>query len=159
MNLEKLFEIQGGLDYHITKEKQLGEEDLTSNKILAFKVELGELLNEIPESFKFWSNRKDSKREDIREEFVDGMHFLLSVAIERKYHTYVTNASLIVEEGNVIDFCNRTFESSINSSGEWLRVFETYLSLGVSLGFTLEEMEQAYYDKNEINHRRQINGY
>lgn len=38
-------------------------------------------------------------------------------------------------------------------------VFNNFLSLGEMLGFTWEEIEQAYYDKNKINHQRQENGY
>ncbi len=39
-------------------------------------------------------------------------------------------------------------------------IFECFVGLGEShLGFTWEEIEQSYYEKNKINHERQANGY
>lgn len=159
MDLEKLFEIQGGLDFHITEAKNLGDEDLTRNKLVAFKVELGELMNEVPQTFKFWSNRSNSSSNKILEEFVDGVHFLLSLALDRKYDTYVRHIEWHDRDGEVLDMVNAIFESPINSAGQWLIVFETYLSLGLALGFTEKDIETAYLLKNTENHLRQRNGY
>ena len=43
--------------------------------------------------------------------------------------------------------------------GAYQDVFECFASLGALLGFTDEQIEQAYYDKNKINHERQSDGY
>jgi dimeric dUTPase (all-alpha-NTP-PPase superfamily) len=38
-------------------------------------------------------------------------------------------------------------------------LFAAYLNLGEMLGFTEEQIEQAYFEKNKINHQRQEVGY
>jgi dimeric dUTPase (all-alpha-NTP-PPase superfamily) len=56
----------------------------TVNEIkLALIVELGELANEV-RSFKFWSYKNPSNKEVILEEYVDGLHFIISFVIMYK---------------------------------------------------------------------------
>ncbi|WP_236620399.1 dUTP diphosphatase, partial [Geobacillus thermodenitrificans] len=99
-----MFEMQRQLDEYIEREHPRQEgEDRLSKKILALMVELGELANEW-RGFKFWShdqvprtrvlvNRttddigfKNIGPEHIKnpllEEYVDGLHFLLSIGLE-----------------------------------------------------------------------------
>ncbi len=45
---------------------------------LALTIELAELANET-RCFKYWSSKGPSEREVILEEFVDSIHFLLSL--------------------------------------------------------------------------------
>lgn len=52
--------------------------ELTANRLLAFVVEIGECANEV-RSFKHWSKKGPSKRSVILEEYVDALHFLLSL--------------------------------------------------------------------------------
>lgn len=49
--------------------------------MLALLVEIGELANET-RCFKYWSNKPASEREVILEEYVDGLHFILSIGID-----------------------------------------------------------------------------
>src|SRR3954447_25518100 len=84
MQLEKLFRMQQALDQHIEKKHGLQEEDLFSRKVLALLVELGELANET-RCFKFWSIKPSSEKSIVLEEFVDGIHFILSLGIECGY--------------------------------------------------------------------------
>lgn len=42
---------------------------------------------------------------------------------------------------------------------EYIDIFHFWLSVGLSLGFTVEEVERQYKIKNEINFQRQENGY
>lgn len=51
---------------------------------------------------------------------------------------------------------------SINTSFEWKaykELTERFLGLGLCLGFTWEQIVEAYKEKNEVNHERQENGY
>lgn len=41
----------------------------------------------------------------------------------------------------------------------YTQAFESFLQLGAKLGFTWEQVEEAYYAKNKVNHARQANGY
>ena len=81
MQLEKLFNMQQALDQHIEEKHELQHEDLFNRKVLALLVELGELANET-RCFKFWSIKPSSEKSVVLEEFVDGIHFILSLGIE-----------------------------------------------------------------------------
>ena len=81
MQLEKLFRVQQALDQHIEEKHELQNEDLFARKVLALLVELGELANET-RCFKFWSIKPSSEKSVILEEYVDGIHFILSLGIE-----------------------------------------------------------------------------
>ena len=43
--------------------------------------------------------------------------------------------------------------------GQWYMLVDLFIGLGEMLGFTREQIETAYLDKNKINHQRQENGY
>ena len=81
MNLHKLFTMQHALDQYIQSNKQVTE-DVFMKKGLALIVELAELANET-RCFKFWSEKGPSERSVILEEYVDSIHFILSLGIEK----------------------------------------------------------------------------
>ena len=186
MNLNKLFEAQRKLDERIVKEKGLENEDLLDKKILALQVELGELANEY-RGFKFWSENPKpnikakrlvrlSKNEfsygyveynPLLEEYVDCLHFILSIgndlglrvtsceydefldltereiSITRQFIVMNLLTSLLLDEPKT-DYHTLVFE---------------HITLGEMLGFTWKEIEQAYFEKNKVNHERQESGY
>ena len=45
------------------------------------------------------------------------------------------------------------------SMDSYINFFQNFLSLGETLGFSVEDIETAYLYKNNINHERQDNGY
>ncbi|PIC65360.1 dUTPase [Sporosarcina sp. P13] len=168
MNFKKLFETQKALDYHIVEEKGLEGQNLIAKKVVALQVELSELMNELPEVFKFWSNKKNDYEKAL-EEFVDSLHFILSIGIEKGYsveelivmlsgNSGVSVGQDVLKQfkylnGAVSDF---SFDGTKYSYEELLLYF---INLGESLGFTTDQIEAAYYAKNEVNHERQISGY
>ncbi|MEK3888088.1 dUTPase [Bacillus sp. FSL K6-3431] len=87
-----MFETQKVLDDRIVKEKGLEGQDLLDKKILALQVELGEMANELPVVFKFWSNKKNDYDKALKE-YVDCLHFILSfgnsidLEVWKKYDT------------------------------------------------------------------------
>jgi len=106
-------------------------------------------------------------RNPLLEEYVDCLHFVLTIGIELGF----TDIEIwsIQEESNTSQFL-KCFEAS-NSLYLVYRVdgqvtkeiyenlFGTFVELGEILGFTWEQIEQAYFEKNEINHKRQEQGY
>jgi len=64
--------------------KNLGNEVLFERKVLVLLVEIGELANQT-RCFKFWSKKAVLQKSVILEEFVDGVHFILSIGIELGY--------------------------------------------------------------------------
>lgn len=97
MTLQEWFAMQADLDYFIQAEHQLQNEDLFEKKILSLLVELGELANET-RCFKFWSRKPPSDEKVILEEFVDGVHFILSIGLELGYEDQ--DISIVSSEGN-----------------------------------------------------------
>lgn len=78
--LELLFESQKELDNFILESKniKITDKELMTDTLLALAVEVSELANEI-RSFKHWSNKGASDRNVILEEYIDVLHFFLSV--------------------------------------------------------------------------------
>jgi dimeric dUTPase (all-alpha-NTP-PPase superfamily) len=163
MQLGKLFEMQKALDQHIEEKHNLQKEDLFNRKVLALLVELGELANET-RCFKFWSIKPSSEKSVVLEEFVDGIHFILSLGIEcgfQKFeHTLTTEGSeLTVSEQFLLIYEKiNVFKRSKNNE-DFRSLLESYLQLGALLGISYEEMEKAYFAKNEVNYQRQQNSY
>jgi len=187
MNLQKLFEMQRQLDEHIEKEhpRQDGEDRL-AKKILALQVELGELCN-CWRGFKFWS--KDQKprtvlteipsyagipffadaktRNPLLEEFADCLHFLLSIGLELNFTDIdvwkvkeATTTNQFIECFGTI--YNMHFQKRV--TGEvpiemYEHLFACFIGLGEMLGFTWEQIGEAYMRKNRENHQRQESGY
>nr|WP_263325492.1 dUTP diphosphatase [Neobacillus sp. Marseille-Q6967] len=163
MQLEKLFTMQRALDKHIEMKHELQNDDLFDRKVLALLVEIAELANET-RCFKFWSVKPSSDKQVILEEFVDGIHFILSLGIECGFHQHEpaikTSPSglSVTEQFLLINEKVGSFQKS-KSLADFISVFEAYLELGSLLGITYEEMEEAYFKKNEVNYQRQQNNY
>lgn len=163
MSLSKLFEMQSGLDRYIEENHQLEDENLFDRKVLALLVEIGELANET-RSFKFWSVKPSSEKKVILEEFVDGIHFILSLGLECEFQ----NQELQMEKEATTKDINEQFLKiyqavsifrKTKSVSDYTHVFESYLQLGALLRIGYEEMEQAYIEKNEVNYKRQNQNY
>lgn len=173
MDIQRLFEIQAGLDYHINKEHPVQDgEDRLAKKILALQIELGECANELPEVFKFWSNKKNNYEKALVE-YCDCLHFILSIGLELGYE----KIEFVVTENeftdtleayrHVFNWCvnldfvtiEEPFVVSESKERIYQNLIKAFVWLGEKLGFTWEEVEKAYFEKNKINHERQASGY
>ncbi|WP_077623819.1 dUTP diphosphatase [Sediminibacillus massiliensis] len=166
MNWDKLFEIQGGLDFHITKEKGLQGQDLLPQKILALQVELGELAQEVQDAWKFWKLGFKRNGKKVLEEYVDCLHFILSIGLDLKLTDIdiLTRNRLIssnvteVLSDLIMGVSTLKYEEA-DKKHNYGSVLHGFNHLGELLGFTAEQIEAAYLEKNKINHDRQVNGY
>ncbi len=163
MNLTHLFEMQQQLDERIEREHGLEEESLFERKVLALFVELGELANET-RCFKFWSRKPASSKDVVLEEYVDGIHFILSLGIEKNLHLESYNIEFPTDKRELVSEFMKIYavvhDFSENPKREtYHKLVLAYLTLGQALEFTFEEIEQAYLQKNNINHERQNRGY
>jgi len=177
---------QKKLDDRIVEEKGLQGVNLLDEKILALQVELGELANE-HRGFKFWSenqtaitlaarktgNGKGETYNPLLEEYVDCLHFILSIGLEigirpdELKDLHIWNADGVSQFNSLFAYASElyTFYWSVEYTKEemkskYINLLEGLLGLGIyGLGFTWEQIEQAYYDKNKINHERQDNNY
>src|SRR5699024_1815575 len=81
MEWDKLYDMQQNLDNYIADNHNLLPQAIFSKKLMALLVELGECANET-RCFKFWSTKAPSERHVILEEYVDVLHFMLSLGID-----------------------------------------------------------------------------
>jgi len=163
MQLKKLYQMQKALDTHIEEKHQLLDEDLFERKILALLVEIGELANET-RCFKFWSVKPSSAKDVILEEFVDGIHFILSLGLECGFDAQQIELNDHESSLNVTAQFLRIYElisifQKAKNLLSYIELFEAYLQIAELLGFSQLEMEQAYFQKNEVNYQRQQNNY
>lgn len=160
MNLEKIFEAQKVLDERIVKEKELENQDLTENTKLALFVEISELANET-RCFKHWSNKGASNKEVILEEFVDGVHFFISLALKFGIKPKDFNVTCDYTEETLTESFNELYKMLAIDIKENLNyAFSLFIGIAEKfLGFTWEQIENAYFVKNKINHQRQESGY
>lgn len=180
MNLAKLFEVQKVLRDRIN----YNEPDRFNKLVLALLVELGECANEW-RGFKFWSKDQKARTFGVKgvghgiatynpllEEYVDGLHFVLELGIELEYpelpfanfkpYSYTTptieDQFLAIYE-DVTNFKNSVAYHSDDTLMNFDELVSGYVGLGKMLGLTWEQIEQAYFEKNKVNHQRQSEGY
>ncbi|HZH61555.1 MAG TPA: dUTP diphosphatase [Metabacillus sp.] len=162
MNFSVLFNMQQELDARIQSQHNLENENLVDRKILALLVEIGELANET-RCFKFWSLKPPAPTNIILEEYVDGIHFILSLGLEMKIDTNMSfedrESSKTLTEQFLIVYETVSIFKHDPSVSNYKIMFEEYLLLGKLLGYTSEQVEKAYVSKNEVNHKRQQQGY
>ena len=157
---EKLDEkIMGNLDFEIDEDTI---KEIQLKKILAFRVEVGELLNAL-RLHKYWSKKGSMERESVADEYADGLHFLLSIGGDKKVKDYAYRGIYINEitEKDLVWLFDQlmTMPWQQLKKDDFLLGLEMYLRLGELLGFNFEEIRQAYAKKNIENHARQESGY
>ncbi|MBM7660594.1 dimeric dUTPase (all-alpha-NTP-PPase superfamily) [Bacillus mesophilus] len=163
MNITRLFNLQQELDERIKKEHGLENESLFERKVLALLVELGELANET-RCFKYWSKKPSSDTKIILEEYVDGVHFILSLGIELNVHEELTDIETSSSDQDIVSLFMEVYRLTLalkeNPTKEWyVKLISAYFQLGQALSFSIIDMEEAYLKKNLINHERQNTGY
>lgn len=165
MDLIKLYESQMKLEQIVRENIGMTEEEFTSvemidKRIFAFKVELGELANEHG-WFKYWKQSHLMDRDKTLEELVDCVHFLLAIGIYRKYARFVVelNNVDVYTALTIKDLYTGIMERPIKSAGQWKGSLEQLVAIGIKLGYSIEQIELAYYSKNRKNIERQQNNY
>lgn len=161
MNWKPLFEMQQQLDQYIQSNHQVTSDQLFERKILALFVELGELANET-RCFKFWSVKEPSPREVILEEYVDGIHFILSLGLDAEFQLEEVDHQPY--NGDLTGLFNQLYRAidyyrDDRTEITYLTVFGLFLTLGKELGFTDQDIQSAYFEKNEVNFKRQDEQY
>ncbi|GAB4075019.1 dUTP diphosphatase [Barrientosiimonas marina] len=161
MDWSALYTMQEHLDTYIEAQHNLSDRDLFREKYLALLVELGELANET-RCFKFWSTKPKNEQSVILEEYVDGIHFILSLGLEKGYrfdarevepaNTNVTGQFTLVYS-DCVAFYQEPGEAA------YKQLFVRFIQLGKLLGFDETAVMTAYLKKNDINYERQNQGY
>ena len=153
--LKELLEMQRVLDESIFKEHGITEYPLENMKLALFD-ELGELLHEFPTKYKHWKKNAVDNREKGLEEYVDVLHFALSLN-----NYYGMSEYEEYEYESCISFAcfswllHRIYQEAVEQGF----LLEYLFALGNDLGFTWNEIYTAYKEKNAVNYERLRNNY
>lgn len=179
MNIIHLFQLQKELDNKIVEKQGLQNVLLFQEKKLSFRDELSELLH-VWRGHKYWSennkpitkavrNEGQMMEEDkvyynpLLEEFVDALHFALSIGLEREWNKYIDAFVVRTNKGHskteIIDVFNDLYENKLWNAAHYMTLMNDLAYLGAALGFSAIEIYNAYIEKNKINHDRQASGY
>lgn len=118
------------------------------------------------------TDKHHDHKNPLLEEYVDCLHFILSIGLDlninidslKEYfspkkmlditdHFLWTNKKILDLYENIRD------RNSSKVGLLYLNLFNSFVGLSELLGFTTEQIEQAYLDKNKVNHARQESGY
>lgn len=176
VDLTELFVLQEAFDNYAMK-KHPNATDVKKKKCAALLVEIGELMNEW-RGFKFWSNDQEPRiytvidgewlpgKNPLLEEFVDCLHFAVSIALDYGYgnrsefnlHIYpadykgIIASQMFISAETVLLYNGGTGNHAINVLG-------ALIEMGFQLGFTFEQMVEAFRIKDAENYKRQQSGY
>ena len=159
--LKEMYQKQFELDQEIASNHHISYEETKDKRLLALLVELGEFAN-ATRTFKFWSFKPSESKERVLDEFADGLHFLLSLGL-----AYNFRLDSIEVEKSTDDLTGAILESyhHINefyndrSLDKYAKMFEGYLKILATLGYTWQDAYDAYFLKLEENHHRQETNY
>lgn len=159
--LDTLFQEQALLDKEIMEHHQVEYSETTNKRILALLVELGEFANET-RCFKFWSFKGPSPKDVILEEYVDGLHFFLSLGIplgvERLSHRFRKDGKDLTEQ--ILLTYDRVLDLLENYEAKtYALAFSSFLNILPHLGYKVDDVFAAYEKKRKINEKRQEANY
>ncbi|MCB5007558.1 dUTP diphosphatase [Streptococcus mutans] len=167
---------QANLDSYIMDKRGITDVDtIIEQRMLAFAVELCECANEW-QRFKYWKENNHPRTEVLNEhgevtnplleEYVDVLHFALSIHNYHEGDTYTTK--LIVDsfqdymsETNqpIVTLFRETLECNAHSTWMYGRILANTLVLGNWLGLSEDDILAEYDRKYQENIHRQESGY
>lgn len=158
-----IIQLQSKLDKKIIVNRGVSDVGTLTARFLALLVELGEFANE-QRCFKYWSSKPSSEKLIMLEEYIDSLHFILSIG--NSFNINFDNFNFL-EKTNYQDlnlafidlfaFVTTFFKTKANS--DFFELLNIYFTIGKKCNFTSEDIITCYIYKNEINHLRQSQNY
>mgnify|MGYP003298012911 FL=1 len=163
--IKEMLQMQKKLDEAIMKEYGLTEID-EENLRMAILDEVGELTHELKGNWCWWKKTQAPVDNDkVLGELVDIWHFVLSYQNHFNFGEEARLSYLNEEElSNGMLKRLRTKKSNLSKVLTRLVIFESSIipvSIAITeyIGFTIEQVYEAYCDKNKINYQRLKEGY
>ncbi|AZU99709.1 nucleotide pyrophosphohydrolase [Bacillus phage DK1] len=161
-----MLDTQKKVDEKISNKIKISFRNTLLQRQIAFKVELSEFANEVG-FFKYWkeSHIKDDFR--IKDEWADCLAFLNSIVITLGYEDYVKS---YYEKRLEHDMDSHTFiredwlyrqmnKNEMNTVDDILSQYFYLYMFGKNLGYSIEELNEAYNLKSNVNIKRSQEGY
>lgn len=161
---------------------QWTDEEYFRNTLVALDIELSEFANEA-QWFKVWKKDKQINQEKLLEEYIDALHFMLSIANQKNFEGFMSIYIDAIEELRESGFDGGLNGIYLELKHNLLRMTEAddgqefvlkyakseysfkmswylFIAIGmIGFDFTIEQIETAYFQKMNINKKRQKNGY
>lgn len=167
LNIQKIFEAQDKLDCKVVEIHGLQGQNLTGDVTQALYTELGELSNEIG-FFKYWKKKKKNDKARQYDEWADCLHFVVSLGnkyghvevvlreeIQKAMESDINRARLL----SYHKLFGIIYTTDFSVPREYTIALTTVVVIGLKLGMTFEDMEKAYFEKNQVNYDRLASGY
>lgn len=163
--IKEMLQMQAKLDEAIMKEYGLTEID-EENLRMAILDEVGELTHELKANWCWWKKTQPKvDKEKVLGELVDIWHFVLSWKNHFKDgEEGMINARAVVRNSkrilNLIKTKEYRLSEELSDLVAWeLCKVERLIAISEYLGFTIEQVYEAYCGKNKINYQRLESGY
>jgi len=165
--IKELLDIQRKVDGVISEKIKMNFDDTLEMRKLAFKVELGELANEIG-SFKYWKDSHVIDKTLVMDEWADCLAFLLSITNQTmsvgEIDFYPVGKSSTMTDEDVKYWINTNVTKLMMDKldaykGGLNGVYKSLYEIGMLLGYTQNELEESYKRKSEVNIQRANEGY
>lgn len=162
--LEKMLEMQKTLNEDILAKHGKSKYNL-NNLNLVLLDEVGELVHELKGDWCWWKcTQKEPDIAKVKEEFVDCIHFGLCLILEYKEGGFGTfNYDAMLNNYHYVkDMRPDLYEVIENALSLYYSInyrIANLFYLGERLGFSFNEIYEAYVEKNKINFKRLKEGY
>ena len=116
-------------------------------------------MNELPTYFKHWKKSAVDNKEKALEEYVDCLHFAVSLLNYKEIDINFTYNDCFPDSNPYSHDNIFTELITIASMSGFDYSIKKLFALGHRFGFTWDEIYEMYLKKNKINHERQNGGY
>lgn len=184
MNLDKMLAAQNEFDQLVITSHGIewSQKERLRNTLVALDIELSEFANEA-QWFKVWKKDKQINQAKLLEEYIDALHFMLSIANQMNFEGFMSIYYDAIEELRESGFDGGLNGIYLELKHNLLRMTEAddgqvfvlkytkseysfkmawylFIAIGmIGFDFTTEQIETAYFEKMNINKERQKNGY
>lgn len=158
-----IVQLQSQLDKKIIVNRGVSDSETLIARFLALLVELGEFANE-QRCFKYWSSKPSSEKLVMLEEYVDSLHFIISIgnSFNINFNNFQFIEKVDYQDLNLAFielFSLVTTFFKTKASDDFFALLNIYFTIGKKCMFTSDDIIECYLYKNKINHLRQSQNY
>lgn len=161
INIDRILELQKQLDNNIHTKHNINPKEVFEKRRLALIVEICEMIN-VNRCFKFWSLKKDYDKQVLGDEFVDCLHFILSISLHFDLDQTEYEIKDVVYDDNELTLKVLyliSLAGKIESKEDCKKFIIQLFELAFTFGFTAQDIIDFYIKKNQVNFKRQQDNY